>query len=84
MQMFHSSRSAVRGLLLGSCIVAGVSSVAFGFDDSPASGRAPTSPQEVTWPAVKSPVVKDPRIEARITALLGQLTLEQKVAQIGE
>jgi beta-glucosidase len=82
MQMFHSSRSAVRGLLLGSCIVVGVASTAFGFDSSPESRRAPTSSQEVMWPAVKSPVAKDPRMEARITALLGQLTLEQKVAQM--
>ena len=80
--MFHSLQAIVRGLLLGSCVVVGVSSVAFGFDSSPASGRASTSSQEVAWPAVKSPVTKDPRIEARITALLGQLTLEQKVAQM--
>ena len=82
MQMFHSLRTVVRGLLLGSCIVVGVSSAAFGFDSSPATGRASTSSQEVAWPAVTSPVAKDPRMEARITALLGQLTLEQKVAQM--
>src|SRR5437899_1292584 len=82
MQMFHSLRTVVRGLLLSACIVAGVSSVAFGFDSSPVSGRASTASQEVAWPAVKSPVAKDPRMEARITALLGQLTLEQKVAQM--
>ena len=80
--MFHSLRTIVRGLLLGSFIVVAVSPVAFGFDSSPAIGRAPTSPREVAWPAVTSPVAKDPRMEARITALLGQLTLEQKVAQM--
>jgi beta-glucosidase len=82
MQMFHSSRLAVCGLLVGSFIVAGVAPVALGFDSSLVTGRAPPSAQEVAWPAVKSPVTKDPRLEARITALLGQLTLEQKVAQM--
>ncbi len=81
MQMFHSLRSAGRVVLLSVSIVVCVASVAFGFDGSPASDRAGVS-QEVAWPAVKSPVAKDPRIEARITALLGQLTLEQKVAQM--
>jgi len=34
------------------------------------------------WPVVTSPVKKDPRLEARITELLGKMTLEQKVAQM--
>jgi beta-glucosidase len=34
------------------------------------------------WPRVTSAVPRDPQIEARIAALLRQLTLEQKVAQM--
>jgi beta-glucosidase len=34
------------------------------------------------WPSVKSAVPRDPRIEARIAELLGQMTLEQKVGQM--
>lgn len=34
------------------------------------------------WPKVESAVKKDPAIEAKITELLGKLTLEQKVGQL--
>jgi beta-glucosidase len=34
------------------------------------------------WPSAKSTVPRDPRIETRIAELLGQMTLEQKVAQM--
>jgi len=34
------------------------------------------------WPVVVSVVPKDPRIEARISELLGRMTLEQKVGQM--
>ena len=34
------------------------------------------------WPSVQSAVKKDPAIEAKITALLSQLTTEQKVGQL--
>jgi beta-glucosidase len=34
------------------------------------------------WPSVQSAVKKDPAIEAKITELLGKLTLEQKVGQL--
>ena len=39
-------------------------------------------PKPSLWPVVTSPVKKDPRLEARITELLGKMTLEQKVAQM--
>lgn len=45
--------------------------------------RIPQHPAStMIWPAVVSPVPRDPRIEARIVELLGKLTLEQKVAQM--
>ncbi|WP_301720482.1 glycoside hydrolase family 3 protein [Pseudidiomarina terrestris] len=34
------------------------------------------------WPAIASPVALDPAIEQRITELLAEMTLEQKVAQM--
>jgi beta-glucosidase len=81
MKMFQLLRSSVSSVLLGALIVAGTSSVALGFDSVAAAGRASVS-QEVAWPSVQSPVAKDQRLEARIATLLGQLTLEQKVAQM--
>ncbi len=71
MQMFHSLRSAATCVLLSASIAVGGFSAAVGAESTP-----------VAWPSVKSTVGKDPRIEARIAALLGQLTLEQKVAQM--
>jgi beta-glucosidase len=71
MKMFHSLRSAATCVLLGVSITVGGYQGALGAESAP-----------VAWPAVKSSVAKDPRVEARITALLGQLTLEQKVAQM--
>jgi len=37
---------------------------------------------EVQWPHVTSPVPANPQIEAKIAALLKQMTLEQKVGQM--
>ncbi len=42
---------------------------------SPAAGDA-------LWPPVRSPVAKDPVLEARVDALLARMTLEQKVGQV--
>jgi beta-glucosidase len=36
----------------------------------------------VTWPAVTSPLPRDPRIEERIATILTHLSLEQRVAQM--
>ncbi len=49
--------------------------------DSTASNSAATTEASL-WPQVQSAVKKDPAIEAKITELLGQLTLEQKVGQL--
>lgn len=44
---------------------------------------APTTATEKSlWPSVQSAVKKDPAIEAKITELLGKLSLEQKVGQL--
>ncbi|MBU2869592.1 exo 1,3/1,4-beta-D-glucan glucohydrolase [Colwellia sp. E2M01] len=37
---------------------------------------------EVLWPYVQSEVVKDPKLEAQVKALLSKMTLEQKIAQM--
>jgi beta-glucosidase len=84
MKMFHSLRSAASCVLLGASIAVGGFSAACAATSAPVVGGSLVSAGSapVAWPLVKSPVVRDPRIEARITALLGQLTLEQKVAQM--
>ena len=84
MKMFHSLRSAASCVLLGASIAVGGFSAAGAAASAPVVGGSLVSAGSapVAWPLVKSPVVRDPRIEARITALLGQLTLEQKVAQM--
>lgn len=65
--------TAVPALLLGAC--------------SPISGDSESSQQSQTaaqtiWPALDLPVAKDPQMEARISDLLAQMTVEQKVAQM--
>lgn len=46
-----------------------------------AATSAPTIHPEL-WPHAQSPIARDPAIEARIAALLTQMTLEEKVGQI--
>lgn len=46
------------------------------------AARSASASQRAAWPRVASEVRTDQRIEARISALLNQLTLEQKVAQM--
>jgi beta-glucosidase len=46
------------------------------------TAQHPAAAPALIWPAIVSPVPKDPRIEARIAELLGKLTLEQKVGQM--
>ena len=36
----------------------------------------------VPWPKVESRVKADPKVEARITALLAKMSVEQKVGQV--
>jgi beta-glucosidase len=45
-----------------------------------AAGTAPLKPH--LWPTAKSVIAPDPKIEARITGLIGQMTIEEKVGQI--
>lgn len=55
-------------------------------NDEPVVTASSTTPADaaVQWPRVSSDVPQNPQLEARITALLGQLTLEQKVAQMAQ
>jgi beta-glucosidase len=41
-----------------------------------------TASEQIAWPRITSEVARDEKIEARITELLKQLSLEQKVAQM--
>jgi beta-glucosidase len=68
-KMVHVLRPVTRRLLSVSMVIWGLS-----IGVAAAAG--------VVWPAVSSPVPKGPVMEARIKTLLGQLTLEQKVAQM--
>ncbi|MDD9967159.1 MAG: glycoside hydrolase family 3 protein, partial [Myxococcales bacterium] len=43
---------------------------------------APSHVHPERWPRVRSPLPRDPALEARITGLLAALTLEQKVGQL--
>ena len=82
--MSYSLRSVVGAILLGAAITVGGTCTAIGADlgadGGPVWGHDPA--HGAAWPAVKSAVTKDPRLEARIAELLGKLTLEQKVAQM--
>lgn len=51
-------------------------------NESMAASKKSAAATAVQWPRVSSDVPQDPKLEARITSLLGQLTLEQKVAQM--
>lgn len=46
---------------------------------APSTGKPSTA---VTWPALTSAVAKDEAVEARIDALIGRMTLEEKVGQM--
>jgi beta-glucosidase len=78
LKMLHVLKSATSRLVLSAAIV--VFSGAAGAESAPAPGCAGS--QEVAWPALKPAVAPDPRLEARIGALLQRMTLEQKVAQM--
>jgi beta-glucosidase len=57
--------------------------VAVTFSSSVQAATPPTAAKAADgWPVVVSVVPKDPRIEARISVLLGKMTLEQKVGQM--
>ena len=47
---------------------------------SPAAAQPKVHP--ALWPAGHSPIRQDPRIEARITAMLAAMTVEEKVGQV--
>ncbi len=42
----------------------------------------PASKDPDAWPILQSPIARDPQIEARIDAVLAQMSVEQKVGQI--
>ena len=46
------------------------------------AGTAVSAPAPVHWPAVKSAVARDPRIEAHIERILKRMSVEEKVGQV--
>ena len=78
--MLYLLRAATSRLLLSASIV--VCGLCAALAAEPSAPGPSLAPQAVEWPAITPAVAMDPRLEARITALLGQLTLEQKVAQM--
>ncbi|SHF37944.1 exo-1,4-beta-glucosidase [Microbulbifer donghaiensis] len=72
------------GLLLCSAIFAGCDS---GQDANPSAGAAAETVQGATgdisvWPELKPALSVDPELEARIDALLGRMSIEEKVGQL--
>lgn len=74
-------------------LIAGVGLTALvGCDTSPKTAPEPkaveSAPQaqadasQVSWPAIKSRVQKDPAVEARVEELLARMTLEEKIGQM--
>lgn len=51
-------------------------------DSASNSGDEPVAVEKSLWPSIESAVKKDPALEAKITELLAQLSLEQKVGQL--
>ena len=46
------------------------------------TSKSASATEKSLWPSIQSAVKKDPAIEAKITELLGKLSLEQKVGQL--
>ncbi|MGD5993430.1 hypothetical protein QUV13_22605, partial [Xanthomonas citri pv. citri] len=47
-----------------------------------AAQEPPASVHPAQWPALKPPIPRDARLEARIQALLAKMSVEEKVGQI--
>jgi beta-glucosidase len=78
----HKHAGSIRtGLLLG-LISAAALTVCESRDDSSEISQKAVAALRVQWPRVTSEIVHDAQLEARIEALLGQMTLEQKIGQM--
>ncbi|WP_411360170.1 glycoside hydrolase family 3 protein [Pseudidiomarina sp. YC-516-91] len=53
-----------------------------GCSEAPETAANEAAQAQALWPAIESPVKQDAELEQRITEMLGQMTLEQKVAQM--
>jgi len=74
-------RRALISLALLTCC-GSAAGAATGQPDPERTAQHPVAASTVAWPAIVSPVPRDPKIEARIVDLLSKLTLEQKIAQM--
>jgi len=80
LQFLKSTSALVSAALLIGC--SGASDT-----DTPAMNntgevRAPGSVNPAIWPKSESPVALDPAMEARITDIISQMTLRQKIGQV--
>lgn len=69
-----------KSAVLGSLLLAGSALLLNACQQSARDEHASDAP--VTWPSLTSKVKSDPAIEARIDALLAEMTVEQKVGQM--
>lgn len=75
-------RTQVSRLLLGVCLATCLPAAPAQTDASASADRASPVANPESWPALKSPVEKQPELEARIRELLAQMSLEDKVGQV--
>lgn len=88
MPKFYKPGALAACSLVACCLVAGVAlsgcdkktNEAIAVDTE--ASKPVTATEKSLWPSVQSAVKKDPAIEAKITELLGKLSLEQKVGQL--
>ena len=86
MKMYAPTRST-RAPLLSILLAASCSMLLTGCDPGGAANAQASTvvtgkPVRMQWPRIASEAKSDPKIEARIAAILGQMTLEQKIGQM--
>ena len=71
-------------LALAACTSAGLSSAAIAnaMDVAGDTAAASSEAHPALWPKLSSPIARDPKLEARIAALLSTMTVEEKVGQV--
>jgi beta-glucosidase len=80
--MYDTLRAVGKAAILFSVALATLQITGCNRSEPTKQTSAPPPPAAVVWPRTRSAVASDPQIEAKIDALLAQMTLEQKVAQM--
>jgi len=74
-----------QAMLIGilGCVAAGaLAGAAIAQDARPTPHTAANTAHPLRWPKVRSPLRRDPKVEAAITRLMARMSLEQKVGQV--